>query len=76
MSTLTVRLPEFLLPTVAGFECDLSGLAIQVLLLLTGCGSYAFGVFMASMDQVDGDDSADPRLHRLTPPPGQQRRAL
>lgn len=46
-------------------------LAISLLFGFTGFASYAFGGIMATLEHLDGDDAADPRLHRMTPPPGE-----
>lgn len=46
-------------------------LALSLLFGFTGFTSYAFGGIMATLEHLDGDDAADPRLHRMTPPSGE-----
>ena len=46
--------------------------ALSVLFALTGFASYLLGGIMATLNQLDGDAvGADPRLHRVTPSPGE-----
>ena len=47
--------------------------ALTLLFGLTGFAAYALGAITATLDHLDGDDAADPRLHRLTMPPGERR---
>ena len=49
--------------------------AFKVLILATGMAAYALGGVMATLDHLDGDDEIDPRLHRVTPPPDENRDA-
>ena len=57
------------------FEVELNrgdDLVLKLLLLSTGMAAYAFGGIMATLNHLDGDDTADPRLHRVTPPPSER----
>ena len=48
--------------------------AVSLLFMLTGFASYTIGGIMATLVYLDGDAAAtDPRLHRVTPPPGEHR---
>ena len=48
--------------------------AVSLLFMLTGFASYILGNIMATLVYLDGDAAAaDPRLHRVTPPPGERR---
>ena len=49
--------------------------AFKVLILATGMAAYALGGVMATLNHLDGDDEIDPRLHRVTPPPDENRDA-
>ena len=60
------------------FEVELNredDLVLKLLLLSTGMAAYAFGGIMGTLNHLDGDDRTDPRLHRVTPPPGERRSA-
>ena len=46
-------------------------LALSLLFGFTGFTSYVFGGIMATLEHLDSDDAADPRLHRITPPSGE-----
>ena len=47
--------------------------AVSLLFALTGLASHTLGSIMASLVFLDGDAAAtDPRLHRVTPPPGER----
>ena len=47
-------------------------LALSLLFGLTVPTAYALGGIMATLERLDGDDAAvDPRLHRVTPSPGE-----
>jgi len=49
-------------------------IAVSLLYMLTGFASYILGNIMATLVYLDGDAAAaDPRLHRVTPPPGERR---
>ena len=50
-------------------------LALKVLLLTSGLAAYALGGIMATLSHLDGDAPAEPRLHRVTPPPGERKDA-
>lgn len=50
-------------------------LVLKLLLLTTGFAAYLLGGIMATLYHLDRDDPADPRLHRVTPPPGERRDA-
>ena len=47
-------------------------LALSLLFGFTGFASYFFGAIMATLNRLDGDDAADPRLHRVVPPPDER----
>ena len=48
--------------------------AVSLLFMLTGFASYTLGGIMATLVYRDPTPApADPRLHRVTPPPGQRR---
>ena len=47
-------------------------LALGFLFGFTGFAAYAFGGIMGTLNHLDGDDGADPRLHRVTPPPDER----
>ena len=48
--------------------------AVSSLFVLTGFASCILGGIMATLAYLDRDAAAaDPRLHRLTPPPGERR---
>lgn len=47
-------------------------LALSLLFGFTGFASYAFGAVMATLNRLDGDDAADPRLRRVVPPPDER----
>ena len=49
--------------------------ALKVPLLTSGLAAYALGGIMATLNHLDGDASANPRLHRVTPPPSDRRDA-
>ena len=47
--------------------------AVSLLFILTGFASYALGGIMATLACLDDAAvAADPRLHRITPPPGER----
>ena len=47
--------------------------AVSLLFMLTGFASCTLGDIMATLVYLDGDAAAaDPRLHRVTPPPGER----
>ena len=46
-------------------------LAFMVVLLTTGVAAYALGGVMTTLKQLDADDAVDPRLDRVTRPPGE-----
>ncbi len=47
------------------------GLALVLLFGLTGFAAYTLGAIMATLNRLEGDDTADdPRLHRVTPTHG------
>ena len=48
---------------------------LSLLFGLTGLAAFALGAIVATLNHLDGDDAVDPdpRLHRLTPPPGDRR---
>ena len=47
-----------------------SEFALGALVLLTAFAAYVLGAVMATLDRPDDHDTADPRLHLVTPPPG------
>ena len=47
--------------------------ALTLLFGLTGFAAYTLGAITATLDHLDGDDAADPRLHQVTPRPGERR---
>ena len=48
--------------------------AVSLLFMLSGFASCTLGGIMATLAYLDRDAAAaDPRLHRLTPPPGERR---
>lgn len=47
-------------------------LVLSVLLLSTGLAAYTLGGIMATLDHLEGNDTADPRLHRVTSPPSER----
>lgn len=56
------------------FEVELSrgdDLVFKRLLLSNGMAAYALGGIMATLNHLD-DDTVDPRLHRVTPRPGER----
>ena len=69
--------PMFFVDIATGIEFQKlhqASFAVKSLFGLTGFAAYALGGIMATLNQLDGDDT-DPRLHRVTPPPGEQRSA-
>ena len=64
--------PMFFVRSAIGNELSNppDGLALSLLFGFTGFASYAFGGIMATLEHLDGDDAADPRLHRMTRPSG------
>ena len=42
------------------------------LFLTTGLAAYVLGGIVATLTHLDGDDDADPRPHRVPPPPGER----
>ena len=51
--------------------------ALGLLIGLTGLAAFALGAIVATLDHLDGDDAVDPdpRLYRVTPPPGDESHA-
>ena len=66
--------PMIFVDDVIGNELPAAtGSSLSMLFMLTGFAAYHLGGILTTLDQLDGDDgrndSADPRLHRLSPPP-------
>lgn len=53
-----------------GLSSPADRLALSLLFGFTGFTSYVFGGIMATLEHLDSDDAADPRLHRMPPPSG------
>ncbi len=73
LTWLIMSTPAFLVG--AFFETRLNredDLVLKVLLLATASAAYALGGIMATLNHLDGDDAADPRRHRVTPPAGER----
>ena len=65
--------PMIFVDNVIGNELSrANGSSLSLLFVLTGFAAYNLGGILATLDHLDGndssDDSADPRLHRVTPP--------
>lgn len=76
LAWIVMSTPTFLLGNF--FEVRLNredDLVLKLLLLGTGMAAYALGWIMATLNHLYGDDTADPRLHRVTPPPTEGRDA-
>ena len=66
--------PMIFVENVIGNELSkANGASLSLLFMLTAFAAYNLGGVLATLDHLDGDDSsddsADPRLHRVTPPP-------
>ena len=73
LAWIVMSVPAFLVGDF--FEIRLNrddDLVLKVLLLSTGLAAYALGGIMATLDHLEGNDTADPRLHRVTPPPSER----
>ena len=76
LAWLVMSSPAFLVGIVIETELSpVNEFALKVLMLATGMAAYALGGVMATLDHLDGDDEIDPRLHRVTPPPDENRDA-
>ena len=68
--------PAFLVGIVIETELSpVNEFAFKVLMLTTGMAAYAMGGVMATLNHLDGDDEIAPPLHRVTPPPDENRDA-
>ena len=66
-------LPMFFIDEVIALSRPV-GLALALLLGLTGTAAYILGGIMATLNHLEGDDvEDDPRLHRVTPSRGDER---
>ena len=73
LAWLVVSTPSFLVGDF--FETRLNRddeLVLKVLLLTTGMAAYVLGGIVATLNHLDRDDAADPRLNRVTPPAGER----
>lgn len=63
--------PGFMVRSVVELD-NVSETALQLMVMATGFAGYAFGGILATLDHLEGG-AQDPRLHVLTPPPGERR---
>ena len=76
LAWLVMSLPASLVGIVIETELSpVNEFTFKVLMLATGMAVYALGGVMATLNHLDGDDEIDPRLHRVTPPPDENRDA-
>lgn len=73
LAWIVMSTPAFLVGSF--FEVRLNrddDLVLKLLLLFTGLAAYALGGIMTMLNHLDGDDTADLRRHRVTPPYGER----
>ena len=74
LSWIVIATPWFFVDDIVELQLSRADEAALTLLFgLTGFAAYTLGAITATLDHLDGDDAADPRLHQVTPRPGERR---